>query len=228
MSRTQTKREKLAEKEEAILRAATKAFLEGGLKAARMAEIAAAAKVAEGTIYLYYRSKQALFEAVVARHWDDLRKGAEQAVRSSTEPADQLRALARYTLGRVMGERKLFELTLFLAHGGGGEEASATDRQGYVRVFDQVVERGRAEGAFSPTTDTKVLRDLFFGTIDYAARSALARGCEEPPPETVSMLMRAMSALLEPAAAAQESRLAERIERAVERLEAAAARYPAG
>ncbi|MCQ8184652.1 TetR/AcrR family transcriptional regulator [Parvularcula maris] len=227
MSRTQTRREKLAEKEEAILQAATKAFLLGGLKAARMAEIAKAAQVAEGTLYLYYRNKEALFEAVVARHWDDLRRGAQKVVRAETDPVLQLETLASYTLDRIMGDRKLFELTLYLAHAGEGLTA-ATDRLGYVRVFDGVIERGRSEGVFTASANPKLLRDLFFGTLDYAARSALARGEDAASSRIIETLMTAMLAVLQPRAEDRDPGVEERLERAVARLEAVAERYPAG
>ncbi|MES1942679.1 TetR family transcriptional regulator [Salinisphaera sp. PC39] len=50
-----------------ILAAAAEAFARHGYSAARLADIAARADVATGNLYRYYRSKEALFEAVVPR-----------------------------------------------------------------------------------------------------------------------------------------------------------------
>ena len=48
-----------------ILHAARKAFVEHGFTDARMSDIARLANVTKGTIYLYYRNKENLFETVV-------------------------------------------------------------------------------------------------------------------------------------------------------------------
>jgi TetR/AcrR family fatty acid metabolism transcriptional regulator len=51
-----TQRQRLEAREEAILAAATSLFSESGVDGARMAEIARRADVAEGTVYLYYKT----------------------------------------------------------------------------------------------------------------------------------------------------------------------------
>jgi AcrR family transcriptional regulator len=52
-------------KERAILEAALEVFAESGFAQARLDDVAARAGVAKGTIYLYFPSKQALFEALI-------------------------------------------------------------------------------------------------------------------------------------------------------------------
>jgi len=52
-------------KERAILDAALDVFAESGFAPARLEEVAARAGVAKGTIYLYFPSKQALFEVLI-------------------------------------------------------------------------------------------------------------------------------------------------------------------
>jgi TetR/AcrR family transcriptional regulator len=59
-------REKEHRKEE-IIDAAQKIFFEKGLQAATMDEIAEAAELSKGTIYLYYKSKEDLYLSVVMR-----------------------------------------------------------------------------------------------------------------------------------------------------------------
>lgn len=50
-----------------ILNAALDEFSRHGFEGARMEDVARAAKVSKGTVYLYYPTKQALFEALVMR-----------------------------------------------------------------------------------------------------------------------------------------------------------------
>ena len=52
----------------AILDAAEKVFLEEGFAAASMSAIAARVGGSKGTLYNYFKSKEALFEAYVQRH----------------------------------------------------------------------------------------------------------------------------------------------------------------
>ena len=50
---------------QAILEAALHMFAEHGFEAARLDDVAARAGVAKGTLYLYFASKEALFEALI-------------------------------------------------------------------------------------------------------------------------------------------------------------------
>jgi len=92
-----------------ILEAALAVFAEKGFAAARMAEIAARAHVAKGTIYLYYPSKEAVFKALLqdmlasqfSRFFDEVRhhQGAVAPLLATI-----LRALGRFvaTSNRVV------------------------------------------------------------------------------------------------------------------------------
>ncbi|MDX9974761.1 MAG: helix-turn-helix domain-containing protein, partial [FCB group bacterium] len=53
-----------------ILSAAVEVFAEKGFRAATMDEIAAAAGITKGTIYLYFASKEELFLAMTRRHFE--------------------------------------------------------------------------------------------------------------------------------------------------------------
>ena len=85
-----TQRQRLEAREEAILAAAASLFSESGVDGTRMAEIARKAAVAEGTVYLYYKNKHELLEAVVDRFWRELTKGAKAAVTSNAPLNQQL------------------------------------------------------------------------------------------------------------------------------------------
>ncbi len=59
-------------KQQAILEAATRAFLSRGYAGASMEAIAEAAPVSKPTLYSYFHNKQALFAAVIARRCETL------------------------------------------------------------------------------------------------------------------------------------------------------------
>jgi len=59
------RKERSAARREAILAAALDEFAERGFEAARLEDVAKRAGVAKGTIYLYFRDKQSLFQELV-------------------------------------------------------------------------------------------------------------------------------------------------------------------
>ena len=94
-ARTPTERE---ESMRAIRAAALDLFAQKGFSAARLEDVAAAAGVAKGTIYLYFSSKQDLLEAIVANTIGASLTKVEQALAASPAPASELLRL----LGRAM------------------------------------------------------------------------------------------------------------------------------
>ncbi len=75
-------REKEHRKEE-ILDAAQKIFFEKGLSVATMDEIAEAAELSKGTLYLYYKSKEDLYLAVMMRGTQKLKEMFQRVVESN-------------------------------------------------------------------------------------------------------------------------------------------------
>ncbi|WP_298352523.1 TetR/AcrR family transcriptional regulator [Rhodoblastus sp.] len=82
----------------AIRAAALDLFAQKGFSATRLDDVAAAAGVAKGTIYLYFPSKQDLLEAIVASTIGATLTQVEQAIAASPAPASELLRL----MGRAM------------------------------------------------------------------------------------------------------------------------------
>ena len=123
---------------------------ESGVDGARMAEIARRADVAEGTVYLYYKNKHELLEAVVDRFWRELTKGAIAAISEGATVSQQLHGLASYHLQSLIDDFKIVEITRALnAHGEPGRQLPQIRE--YVRVFDAIMQRGIDLGSSVPT-----------------------------------------------------------------------------
>src|SRR4051812_29048738 len=87
-----TKREVLAEfRHEEILEAARQVFAQKGFRDTSVDEIAQAAGVAKGTVYLYYPSKEAIYNAALE---DGLRHLID-AVRTRMDAESGLRGMIR-------------------------------------------------------------------------------------------------------------------------------------
>ncbi len=87
-------REKEQRREE-ILDAAQKIFFTKGLQSATMDEIAAAAELSKGTLYLYFNSKEDLYLAVLLRGLQHLSKMFQEVVAKNLPVIETIRELQR-------------------------------------------------------------------------------------------------------------------------------------
>ncbi|MBB4211902.1 TetR family transcriptional regulator [Rhodothalassium salexigens DSM 2132] len=222
-----TKRQRLEAREAAILAAAEEEFSAHGFDGARMAEIARRAGMGEGTLYLYFRTKNDLLSAVTGAFWGRLTAAAEAAVAPHRGAFARLRALACFHLERVMADFTLLELATRLRHAPGYDpQWEIEQRRAYVAVFDGIVQQGIDRGEIAATVKRWMLRDVFYGTLEYSARTLLLHGRGETGP-VVDHLMgllavhdpRTGGAEVSDGAGPDLARIAERLDRAVARLE---------
>src|SRR5262245_13245869 len=94
-------------KRDAILRAAIDVFAERGFFNAQVADVARAAGIAAGTVYLYFRSKDDLLVSVFERTMKDALADGRVATSGVGDPAERLRQFARVHLGRLGRDRNL-------------------------------------------------------------------------------------------------------------------------
>jgi AcrR family transcriptional regulator len=99
----------------AIRAAALDVFAAKGFSAARLDDIAAAAGIAKGTIYLYFKSKEDLFEDIVKNTIGVTLGNVEQAVAASPAPAGLLLRLIGQTIVSALDDpdrRRVVHLVL--------------------------------------------------------------------------------------------------------------------
>jgi TetR/AcrR family fatty acid metabolism transcriptional regulator len=185
----ETQRQRLEAREETILAAATAVFGESGVDGARMAEIARRADVAEGTVYLYYKNKHELLEAVVDRFWRELTKGAIAAISESANVNQQLHELASYHLQSLIDDFKIVEITSRARMRHGEPVRQLPQIREYVRVFDGIMQRGIDLREFSADIAIWQIRDVFYGTLEHSARTLVLRD-QGFDPSVIDHLMR--------------------------------------
>ncbi len=78
-----------------ILDAAEDVFFEKGLKEATMEEVAEKAEFSKGTLYLYFRNKEALYLGINLRALAALRRKFEQAIKPYDNAGSKLLAIGR-------------------------------------------------------------------------------------------------------------------------------------
>src|SRR6184192_1096621 len=93
----------LISKRHRILRAAIDVFAQSGYFNAKVSEIAKAAGVADGTIYLYFDGKEDLLTSIFRDHTRGYLQSLERAVAHVNKPEERIRIAIRHhleTLGR--------------------------------------------------------------------------------------------------------------------------------
>ena len=159
-------------KESSILDAAETIFAQVGFDGAKVSDIARAASVAEGTVYLYYTNKQDLLAGVVGRFWTQLTLGAEAAIDPDATTAEQLEQLGRYHLNSILEQ---FEVVSLTYRARPQQERDLDQVREYVRVFDRIMRRGVDRSELPKDIPIGQLRDVFFGTLEFSARTLKLR-----------------------------------------------------
>src|SRR5207244_5766631 len=111
MSRTSTKRvssrNAVADKRAAILRAATRVFARNGYFNSKVADIARAADVADGTVYLYFKSKEEILHSIFDQTVAEAVASGRKLIKALSDPREKLRQIARLHLERLGADRDL-------------------------------------------------------------------------------------------------------------------------
>jgi len=166
------------EKRERILAAATRAFARHGFFAAQVADVARAAGVASGTVYLYFRSKDDLLISLFERTMRTAISEGRQVLGVTAAPEERLRLIAKLHLSRLGADRdlaivfqvELRQTTKFM------ERFSATYLREYLGVIREVISDGQRTGAFRSGLNPTVAAKIFFGALDEMATNwALSR-----------------------------------------------------
>jgi TetR/AcrR family fatty acid metabolism transcriptional regulator len=159
------------DKRELILRAATKVFAERGFFNAQVADVARAAGIAAGTVYLYFRSKDDLLVSIFEKTMREAITDGRAALAGLTDPVDRLRRIARLHLERMGRDRdlavvfqvELRQSTKFM------EQFSATQVREYLGIIRDVIADGQQQGLLRPDVNPTIAAKVLFGALDEMA-----------------------------------------------------------
>src|SRR5712692_4795946 len=94
-------------KREMILRAATRVFARNGYFNSKVADIARAADVADGTVYLYFKSKEEILHSIFDQNMADAIASGRKLIEKVRDPREKLRRIAKLHLERLGADRDL-------------------------------------------------------------------------------------------------------------------------
>jgi TetR/AcrR family fatty acid metabolism transcriptional regulator len=164
-------RPNVADKREAILRAATQVFARNGYFNAKVADIARAAGVADGTVYLYFKSKEEILHSIFDRSMGEAITEGRRQLDAISDPREKLRRIALLHLERLGADRDLAVVFQVELRGSTKfmEEFSASGFAQYLSLIRETLEEGQRVGVFRKELKAKVVAKILFGALDEMA-----------------------------------------------------------
>jgi TetR/AcrR family fatty acid metabolism transcriptional regulator len=160
-----------ADKREAILRAATRVFAENGYFNSKVADVARVAGVADGTVYLYFKSKEEILHSIFERNTSEAIAEGREELSKIEDPREKLRRIARHHLERLGADRDLAVVFQVELRGSTKfmEEFSAAGLAEYLKLLREVFEEGQEAGVFRRELNAKIVAKVLFGALDEMA-----------------------------------------------------------
>ena len=164
-------RNSIGDKRAMILRAATRVFARNGYFNSKVADIARAAEVADGTVYLYFKSKEEILHSIFDQNMAEAIAAGGQLIENLDDPREKLRRIAKLHLERLGADRDLAVVFQVELRGSTKfmEEFSAAGFAEYLALLRRTFEEGQRAGVFRKELNAKVAAKILFGALDEMA-----------------------------------------------------------
>jgi TetR/AcrR family fatty acid metabolism transcriptional regulator len=196
---TQAKSRERSDKRARILDAAVKVFAERGFFTATVAEIARAAKVADGTIYLYFKSKEDLLVRLFEDKMSRLLEEARGALAREEDAAARLRRFIQLHFALVEKNPDLAAVLIVeLRQSELVKGLPKAKLAAYLDLIAEVVGEGQQAGQFVREASPATVKRAVFGALDELALAWLLSGRKTPlkkaANEVATLFVRGLSA----------------------------------
>jgi len=159
---------KSTDKHRKIIRAATKVFAKKGFFNARISDIAKEAKVADGTIYLYFNNKFDILLSVFEQEIGKLIEHVNLLLEKKTSARAKLEIFITNHLEEMKKNRYLAEVihielrqTTKIVR-----EYRKNTFNEYLRIIAAIIEEGQADGTFRQDILPGIAQQIVFGALD--------------------------------------------------------------
>jgi len=148
-----------------ILDAALRTFVKRGYPETKVAEIASEAKVAEGTIYNYFPSKEDLLLALFDEKWNAIIHEVKSKINRLDDPNKKLKAIFSSVVRMFRKNRQLAEIfmidikqsSIFL------NNYTINRIVDFLDLIEEILEEGKREGMYRKDLNTRVAKMIIFG-----------------------------------------------------------------
>lgn len=163
-----TARAAVSDKREAILRAAIKVFAGRGYFNSKVADIAGEAGIADGTVYLYFKSKDEILHSIFDRAMAEFIEEGRKELDNLETPPERLRRIAELHLEKLGADRDLAVVFQIELRGSTKfmQEFSAAGFAEYLDIIRQTIESGQKSGDFRNDLKPVVGAKILYGALD--------------------------------------------------------------
>ena len=170
-----------AERRQAILNHARDVFARRGYQDAKIEEIVAAAGIAQGTFYLYFEDKRAVFEEIVDRAFAQIGMAIVRVDPTDTgrSIADQVRENIRRIVRALLADRATTQILLTAAVG--LDPAFDRKLQSFYEVVENLLAESLREGqelGVVAAGDTRMFTYVIFGAMKEILYQLVRRDAE--------------------------------------------------
>jgi TetR/AcrR family fatty acid metabolism transcriptional regulator len=180
-----------SDKYQRILDAAVEVIAEHGYFNSPVSAIAERAGVADGTIYLYFKSKDHVLRTALDVAFARFHVRVKEMLAVTADPRKQLEAMARMQLETVAGNRSLAVLmqtevrqsAKFFA------EFSQQHLAAYITMMRDVIRAGQQQGVFRAEIPDALAAHCIFGALDEIVGSWVFSGRQFEPATAAASVM---------------------------------------
>ncbi|THB75394.1 MAG: TetR/AcrR family transcriptional regulator [Desulfobulbaceae bacterium] len=160
------------DKHDKIISAAIKVFAKKGFFNARISDIAKEAKVADGTIYLYFNNKFDILVSVFEEEIGKIIAQIELSLSSETDPQKKLEIFARHHLTAMKRNKNLAEVIQIELRQSNKvvRDYRNTAFQRYINLISEIINEGQSTGVFRKDIMPGIAKRALFGALDEVTR----------------------------------------------------------
>jgi TetR/AcrR family fatty acid metabolism transcriptional regulator len=155
-------------KHQKILEAAVKVFAQKGFFNAKVSEIAKEARVADGTIYLYFKNKDDILIHLFEEEMEKIIRGMRERLRASADPVEKLKIFIRTHLGLVESNPAMAEVIQVELRQSNKFMKDYDNRRfhEYLNILAEIVREGQQKGLIRQNILPSVAKRVIFGALD--------------------------------------------------------------
>ena len=155
-----------------IIDAATKVFAKKGFYQSKISEIAKEAKIADGTIYIYFENKDDILISLFEEQMKGVIDNMEVQISGIDDPARKLERFASTHLDLIEKNQDMAEIIQVELRQSGKfmKEYKNEKFIQYLDIIGDIISEGQERGIFRKDVIPKVAKRAFFGALDEVSR----------------------------------------------------------
>lgn len=166
-----TDKKSASDKYQRIIHAAIKVFSQKGFFHAKVADVARAADVADGTIYLYFKNKDDLLVSIFEHSMDYFIQTASAEIAKVSGPEDKLKRFITLHLESVKKNPNLSQVLQVELRSSSKFMRDYKPEKffDYLNLLEKIIIEGQEKGAFNRNINASIVKRSIFGAIDELA-----------------------------------------------------------